>query len=604
MLIERLVFIVIAAVFIYIFWTGIAPKLALIKRAKPMPRLGDLWPRAKRVFMEVLLQSRVIKARPFAGTMHALVFAGFAAFAVETMNHFAKFFGLAFLPADSLFRTAFLSAIALLTLVGINMLAIRRFVFRPKALGGISYKSGAVALLINILMLTFLIGFRIPDHSVAGHVNWWLHSLSILAFIALIPRSKHLHLIFAPVAVYFRSFRIAELPKLDFEKEEYGLLKLQDMNRKNVLDVVSCVECGRCQDNCPAYGTGKELNPKELVLALQRGLLTKAHDADIVGDVISTETLWQCTTCGACENVCPVGVEHLPFIIGMRRGQIANGEVDKRTGTVLTALEQGSNPWKMALEIDIMKHFEIPEFQKGMEYLLWTGCAGLVDDRYQKVMASVVKLLKAANVTFGTIPANQNCAGDLARRIGNEMVFEALATENIERLKELGFPKVITACPHCLQTLRNDYPSFGGVMSVLHHSQVLGALLAEKRLVLVKAAVKNRITYHDPCYLGRYNKVFDAPRDILKASGSNLLELPQNREKSFCCGAGGGRMFLTEEKGTAINVRRSEEIAGVSPDKVVTGCPFCITMLTDGLKSLGKEIPVLDVSEFMLANLA
>lgn len=608
MLAERLVFLVVVAVAVWFFASGILPKLKLIRNAKPLKvsRFSDLKRRTWRLIKEVLLQTGVIRARPWVGVMHAFVFWGFIAFSVETLNHFARLFGLAFLPADSAYRIVFLTAVSFFTLFGISALGIRRFVLRPKALGKMSYSSLVVAMLIIGLMGTFLLGFLLSENSPAEKINWWAHSLMILGFLALIPRSKHLHIILGPFNVFLKSFEIANSPELDFEKEEFGLVKYGDLDQKNTLDAFSCVECGRCQDRCPAFATGKALDPKQLVLDIRNGLLGNKSDADIVGNGVSSEVLWQCTTCGACEDICPVGVEHLPMIIGMRRGQVAAGDISEKAATVLNALERGNNPWQMTVDSDAIRQLNIPQFEKemaGSGMLLWTGCAGMADDRYRKVMAATVSLLKTAGVCFGTVDAPHNCGGDLTRRLGNEMVFQQLAASNIELLKSLGVAKIVTACPHCLQTLRNDYRRLGADFTVLHHSEVLRMLLAEGKLELKEQTGGDRVTYHDPCYLGRYNGVYDRPREIIKACGAELAELPRSRDNSFCCGAGGGQMFLSEGKGSAINVERSKEIAGVAAKTVVTGCPFCLTMLKDGLTSISNETQVKDIAEFLAENL-
>lgn len=608
MLAERLVFLAVMAVAVWFFASGILPKLKLIWRAKSLKvsRFSDLKKRTWRLIKEVFLQTGVIRARPFVGLMHAFVFYGFVVFALVTLNHFAKFFNLAFLSPHLYIRDVLLVIFSFMTLFGISALAIRRFIFRPKALGKLSYSSGVVAVLIIVLMVTFLTGLRLPENSPAGKINWWIHSLAILGFMALIPRSKHLHIILGPLNVFLKSFEIANAPELDFEKDEFGLVKYGDLDQKNALDAFSCVECGRCQDRCPAFVTGKELNPKQLILDIRGGLLGKKKDDDIVGNGVSSEVLWQCTSCGACEDICPVGVEHLPMIIGMRRGQVASGDISEKAATVLNALERGNNPWQMAVDPDAIKQLQIPQFEKEMAesgMLLWTGCAGMADERYRKVMAATVELLKSAGVRFGTISAPHNCGGDLTRRLGNEMVFQQLAASNIELLKSFGVTKVVTACPHCLQTLRNDYRRLGADFTVLHHSEVLRELLAEGKLEINQQAEGERVTYHDPCYLGRYNGVYDRPREIIKACGAELAELPRSRDNSFCCGAGGGQMFLGEGKGSAINVERSKEIAGVAAKTVVTGCPFCLTMLKDGLNSLGNETLVKDIAEFLAENL-
>lgn len=590
-MVEKGIFVVLLAVFCWLFWTGISPKLRVIFKSRPLAKSRfSEWPvRIRRFVAEVIFQWRVIRHRPLVGVMHAFVFGGFLLFAAEILNHITKFFGWDFLPADCWYREVFLKWTAVFTLVGILFLGIRRFVFRPKALGKLDYMSGSVVVLIALSMITFLLDF------------WWLHSLAILGLLFVVPRSIQLHRFLAPLAVFFRAQNLAELPRLDMEKEEFGLSGAKDLDWKNALDVFSCVECGRCQDRCPAFNTGKELNPKELVLDVQKcALAHRSEDGHgpTLSNYVSPAVLWQCTTCGACENVCPSGVEHLPLIIGMRRGRVAEGDVSPRAAAVLNSLERGASPWGLPLPANFSSDFKIPEFKSGMEYLLWTGCAGLVDDRYQKVMAATVGVLKAANIDFGAVELKPVCGGDLARRLGNELVFEQIAAENIELLKSLNSPKIITACPHCYRTLGRDYRGLGGDFRVFHHSQIIDSAMDKLWPQLETSPLQ--VTYHDPCYLGRYGGVYDAPRRIIKDCGSKLIELPRSGTNSFCCGAGGGRMFLEEEKGKAINVERAREIVATKMAwRVVTGCPFCLTMLKDGLAALSQNISVDDVAEFV-----
>ncbi len=471
---------------------------------------------------------------------------------------------------------------------------------------------------------------------------WWAHTLVILGFLVYVPFSKHLHILGAIPNVFFRRFRpIGELSKMDLEDESvetYGVSKIEEFTWKQLLDLYACTECGRCSENCPAALTGKPLSPKEMIHNLKKHLLakgklltdTKVNPARLAGafgvaqegcaatelkkalsgEVCLTDKIWSCTTCGNCMEHCPVFIEHIPKLVDMRRYLVLmESDFSPEVQTVLRNWETNSNPWGLAFasrgdwakKLDVQTLAENPE----VEYLFYVGCAGSFDQRSKKVTTAMVKLLKRVGVSFGILGAEEKCCGETARRIGNEYLFQSMSTELTEIINGYGVKKIITTCPHCYNCLKNEYPQFGGNWEVFHHSEFLFRLLNEGKLKPGRRLDK-RITFHDSCYLGRYNNIYDEPRGILKSiPGLRLKEMERCRNKSFCCGAGGGRMWMEETLGhQKINEARADQALAQDPEIVGVCCPFCTTMLEDGLKARNKEgvVGVLDIAELLLQS--
>jgi Fe-S oxidoreductase len=403
----------------------------------------------------------------------------------------------------------------------------------------------------------------------------------ILAFLALIPASKHFHLILSPITVFLKSPELGNVPNLDFEKEQVGLETVKDLGGKIVLDAFTCVECGRCQVNCPAWGAGKELNPKAVILQTQDALLSGERDRKL-GEIYSEKVLWQCTTCGACENQCPVGIEHLPLIIGSRRGLVSNGDAPGYLGGMYNNLERRSNIWGLAYDQrrKFMESAKLEIFDAARhDVLVWLGCAGSFEADFQKSLRSLFDILRAKQISFGVL-ANERCSGDPAKRTGNEYMFQELATANIADLQNAGIGRktILTSCPHCVKTLGQDYRKFGYEVDVVHSSVFVERLTRGDRAA---AAVRETVTFHDPCYLGRYAGTVDEPRGLLTRFGATIAEPERTRDNPYCCGAGGGLLFADkeEEPGSRISDVRFKQLRATGAETVVTACPFCSIML-------------------------
>ncbi len=503
--------------------------------------------------------------------------------------------------------------------------------------------------------VTVLAGNVISGFSAVGLervmvLMFWVHIITQLVFLNFLPLGKHFHVITSLPNVFFKSlgYPHEKIKLLDLEDESVwedetlGVNHLHQLNWKQGLDLYTCTECGRCKEVCPTYVTDKPLNLHDFNDTLKAELyanadnlihraglartLTGDAEADaktkekmavfksekaLVGDVIALDTLWACTTCRACEQVCPVTIEQVPRIIAMRQGQtLMQGEYPQELNTAFKGLERNGNPWGIGYDkradwaegLDVKRMADDPN----VDYLLWVGCAGSFDDRTQKVSKALVKILKAAKVDFAILGTEEKCTGDFARRTGNEMMYQAMATENIETLNNYKVKKIIAACPHCLNTLKHDYPQMGGHYEVIHHTDFINQLIADGK-IRVKKSLGGALTYHDPCYLGRYNEIYDAPRNVLNnLSSQGLSELPRHGTESFCCGAGGGRMWMEETIGSRINVERSREIVQEKADTVAVGCPFCLTMIEDGMKELDKDeqIKTRDIAELVAEHLA
>lgn len=475
------------------------------------------------------------------------------------------------------------------------------------------YKPGAF-LLADVLQNLF---GEDPLGATFQYALWWSHLFILFGFLNFLPFSKHFHVILAAPNVFFSKIEPrGQLTTPNLEDEtitSFGVQKMDEFTWKNILDSYACTECGRCNEFCPTTNTGKELRPKTLMIETRAAHTAqlKCSDAekpDLVPNVFSDQFIWDCTTCGACVEACPVMIDHVDSIVDMRRALVLNkGSNPEEATNAFRNWETASNPWGFseASRQEWLVEKGIPKYEaeSGFEYLYYIGCAGSFDDRNKKVIDSVVKILQSAGVKFGILGKEERCNGETARRMGNEYLGQQMIKLNKDVLNQYKVDKIITSCPHCFNTLKNEYPEFGGHYQVSHHSEIIDQLIKAGRIKL--KAEQEKVTYHDSCYIGRYNGVYDAPRSVLEAASKDpLIEMGRSKEKGFCCGAGGGRMWLEEKTGTRINQNRAQEIVDSGAKTVGVGCPFCMTMISDGVKSKGREdIQVKDISEIVAESL-
>lgn len=595
---EVWVFRLVVVAFAGWFAAQMATRFRLIGAAPGGFTIDGLGGRIGRFVSEVIFQSRTIRERPVVGVAHLLVFWGFVAFGGYTALEGLRGIGLVDWTETGP-ATAYkhlLVPFAVAVIAGMLFLAIRRGIFRPPALGKtVSKESILIAGFIITLMATFLLGMQLEG--TASRVNWWIHMLVILTFLGLIPNSKHLHLLLSPVTVFLKSPILQTVPNLDFEKEQVGLETIKDLPKKAVLDAFTCVECGRCMDNCPANATGKALNPKMLILQNEDALLAGARDKKLV-DVYDPNVLWQCTTCGACEQACPVGVEHTPVIIGARRGLVSNGDSPEFLTPLFTNLERRQNLWGLLYD-QRSKFVQSAAFETfdpaKHEYLLWLGCAGSFEADHQKALRSLADLLRHVGKTFGVL-SKERCTGDPAKRTGNEYMYQELATQNIEEFKAAGVKKIVASCPHCVKTIGHDYRMMGYEVEITHSATVIEELTREMRLATGDGET---VTYHDPCYLGRYAGTHEAPRALLSRFGANIAEPVRNRDNPFCCGAGGGLLFEEHEAGKRISQERFEQLQATGAPTVVMACPFCSIMLKGAQSSANANVAMTDLASWV-----
>ena len=599
-----------------LFFYRFEPILGRILRSKRDAdfRIAPVGRRVWEFVWEVLCQGKVIKERPLPGVAHAFVFWGFLAFALVSLNHFATGVRLGFLPPESYvgrFYFWFAAAWALLVAVSIAGLFARRFFVRPVWLGKkVSYESGFIAFLIFALMVTYLAAFFVPAGGSAVHALWWAHTLALLVFLPLIPHTKHLHLLLSPLTVFLKRDGFSKIPKLDGD-EDFGLVAGKDITQLISLQTYSCVECGRCTEHCPAATTGKVLNPKEIILGTRSylnefgpasgvPLLNEMRDAPVnassdnpSANWLSMEAAFQCTTCGSCEYQCPVGIQHLPVIVGLRRGAVNTGAWEDTYGTKLfLALEKNGNALGLsATERDkFVAKQGFPIFDGSQEYCLWLGCMGGYDPKGREIIADFARVMRYLGTSFGVMK-KEKCTGDPARRLGNDLVFGTLAEAGLAAFEKAKVQKIVAICPHCVRTIATDWKEYGVAPEIEHHSEFM-ARFADR---LPKQSGES-IVYHDPCYLGRYQDVYEEPRTVVSLAGE-LVEAPRSKERSFCCGAGGGLAFLGEETGERVSSVRAAELVATGAETVGTACPFCNTMFRDAIAASERKPQLLDIAQ-------
>lgn len=558
---------------------------------------------------EVLLQEKVIKERPLPGIAHALVFWGFLAFALVTLDHLAAILHVDLISPNGRFGRFYFGLAAVFAVavtISIVGLAVRRFLVRPRWLGAVSIESGIIDGLIALLMLTYLAGLIwLAEGTTAARINWWLHTVALLVFLPLVPRTKHLHLLLSPVTIFLSRGGFSRIPPLQGD-EDFGIETGKDISSIVALQAYSCVECGRCTEHCPANNTGKLLDPKQIALGVRRYL--RDHGANgtepIVGKYIPEEMLWQCTSCGACEYQCPVGIEHLPIIIGLRRALVNTGKWEDDYGNKLFRnLEKNGNSlgFSPAERDKFIAKNELPIYDGTQDYCLWLGCMGAYDPGGREIIVAFAEIMRYLGTSFGVLQ-KERCTGDPVRRLGNDYLFtEELAQFNLEQIRAAGVTKMVSICPHCVRTILDDWKEIGAEVNIEHHSEFLARHLSD---LPAETADRVRVVFHDPCYLGRYRNIYEEPRAVVDRFAAPV-DPPNARERGFCCGAGGGRVFLGEEEGKRVNIERIEQLVSTGADVVGVACPFCSTMFRDALTQIALPEPpkLLDIAQIAAASL-
>ncbi|AFM00656.1 Fe-S oxidoreductase [Desulfitobacterium dehalogenans ATCC 51507] len=666
------------------FCYGFYQRYKLWQIGQPENRRKNMVKRIGDIFVYGLGHKRILK-EGFPGIMHLFIFWGFVLlfFATIIVAMQADFGINMFNGGLYIFIKITANAFGLLAIIGCLMAIWRRYGQRPDRLDNKKDDAIVLALILTILLTGFVIQavrmaaiedpwgmyafvgyamaplFKGLSNSTLEGIHaflWWFHFILVMFFFGYFPYSKLSHIFLAPANQFLRHHGPIGIPEnIDFEDEgleTYGKSKLSEFSWKTLFNTDACLRCGRCQDNCPAYLSGKHLNPKKIIQDMGAYIeetgraLKKAHRAKpalevaaqgseiaaaaealteeelglpyLIGDVIPEEDLWDCTTCRSCEEQCPIFIEHVDKTIDMRRNLVLmESRFPPEAQLAFRNMENNSNPWGIGWSSrgDFLKTVGCLTLEENpeAEILYFPGCSGSFDARNQKVSAALVKLLKAAEVNFAILGSEEKCCGDSARRLGNEYLFQALAQENIETMNGYGVKTIITQCPHCFNTLKNEYPEFGGNYQVLHHTEYLNELLASGRLKLNKAGGGSErglntrsVTYHDSCYLGRYNTIYTEPRRLLQAAGFHITEMARHHEKSFCCGAGGGRMWLEEHHGQRINEMRTDEAMAAGTEVVSTGCPFCLTMINDGIaaREAVERVKVLDIAEILVERMS
>jgi len=670
----------------------------LLRLGQPENRLDHLGERVQFFLSGVLGQSGVLN-NPIPGIAHFFTFWGFIVIQLGALNLWANGLGFSLPIVSSRAYGYVLDIFLVLVTVALLIFAYRRAIVQPSELKSATHdwKDGMIILGLIFLVIATLVGtetfayvatrgaeysplsaffgapFRgnmpIDAATVAYRGFWWLHILTVLGFLVYIPQSKHLHLLATPFNVFLQ--RSKETPKAAlplipdiegrFEREEnVGVSKVNQFTWKQLLDGYACTECGRCNSVCPALNTGKPLWPKEIILGVKEQLFSeggmmlagqndKAEEEmkiPLVGGRILDESLWSCTSCGACVEICPVDIDHVTKIVDMRRHLVMEeeGRFPKEVAPLFTNLERNGNPWQIRNDTrgDWARDMGVKLMQDdpSCEILYWVGCMGSFDQRNRKVATSFVKVLQAAGIDFAILGPEESCTGDPARRIGNEYLWQTLAQQNVEVLNGYGFNRrlaafnayggnealtqrnaqdggsvdgatgvfslkkrtILATCPHCFNSIKNEYPQLGGDFTVLHHTQYINLLVESGKLKLPEGFDRRKLTYHDPCYVGRWNGIYDEPRKVLNMLNEDgVAEMGRNRNRSFCCGGGGGRVWMEEKIGTRVNHARVQEALDTGADALAAACPFCITMFEDGVTAKGKadDFKVEDLAEIV-----
>ncbi|PLX66919.1 MAG: electron transfer flavoprotein [Denitrovibrio sp.] len=640
MYINNTVFIIFFVASMLFFAYSCYVKLGLVKLGTATDRTSRPGKRFAAMLKGAFGQSRVMK-EPH-GSNHAILFWAFLVLLVLNaeflLNGLFPSITFNLLPAGiySLVMSVF-DIVSVLVLTSV-LVALKRKLFHPPFPEARTFEAFGILGMIGGLMIAYFLshgaeialgytkGASLFSGVVAAFLAtssreyveavafnaWWAHAAILFAFINYLPYSRHIHILTAIPNVYFKNLDKPVMMEREVSEtgNKFGVSKVNEFTWKDLLDSFTCTDCGRCQENCPAHLTKKPLNPRELMVEIKENLNEngkKLKDGEVkyplIGrglESVSEDEIWACLTCGACMEVCPVFIEHVPKLIKLRRHLVqAESKFPQELMDLFSNMEQQSNPWGKdpAERVKWSSSLNIKEFSEDTEYLLYIGCAGSFDSRNKKITVALTQILDKAGVSYGTLGKDELCCGDSARRLGNESLFEKMANSNTELLMSKGVKKVITQCPHCFTTLKNDYRQYGLELEVIHHSEFIDKLIKEGKLEL-RYKADQKIVFHDSCYLGRHNGVYEKPREVIASTGVEIIEMERNYEKSFCCGAGGGRMWMEEDMGSRVNEDRLEQALQNSPDSICVSCPYCMTMFENGLKNTGKnKVKVQDIAE-------
>jgi Fe-S oxidoreductase len=636
--------------------------LATLRLGKADNRFGDITQRLKNVFTIAILQTKLMR-EPVAGSLHVMIFWGFLALSLVVIESILEglfgHFSFSFLGGAYSVITFSQEIFCLLVMLGVIGSLWRRFITKVKRLQVDAHGSKDAAMILawiflivtstlmqnaaRIGMNVYEAGWNYPVSSflatavgfgytqgtyLAEAFFWWGHIVLVLAFLNYLPYSKHFHVLSSVPNVFFSSLKPkGALTPINLQDEtltKFGVGDIEDLTWKQLLDGYTCTECGRCESVCPANLTGKPLSPRKIIVDTRRRTAEKSPlmlagtleqhpetaEKTLLDNYITEDELWSCTTCMACVNECPVMIEHVDEIIDLRRGLVLNeSRFPPELKTVFDNLERNYTPWGFShsTRADWAEGLNIPKMAevgdaKNVDVLFWVGCAGSYDARYQKVSIAFSKLMQHAGISFAILGTEEKCNGDAARRMGNEYLAQTMMTENIDTLNRYNVKKIVATCPHCFHSLAKEYPQFGGKFDVVHHTDFLNQLVEEGKITIAAEQKKTEtVTYHDSCYLARYNDVTETPRSTLEATGAQLVEMPRTKDKGLCCGAGGGQMWMEEHHGKRINIERTEEALSTGASTIASACPFCMTMMNDGVKAkeAAETVQVKDVAEIL-----
>ncbi|MFA7325508.1 MAG: heterodisulfide reductase-related iron-sulfur binding cluster [Candidatus Kapaibacterium sp.] len=669
--IKNIAFLIVFTAAAIFFVKNVSRLISWLKLGKADNRFDNIGARIKQTLIVAIAQKKILRDKK-AGPIHAGIFWGFLILLFSAANSVLTGFGII-----NIFNYLgpIYSVITILTdvFIALIMLAVsgaiyRRYVLKIERLPkDKEEKIEAFAILLTIFFIVTSLLFENAAMIVMGthpswavnplasalstiistsaapiiyNIGWWLHIILILAFMNFLPYSKHLHVLTSVLNVFFSNLGPTnKLEPIDFEDEtaeKFGIVDIDDLSWKSIMDGYTCTHCGRCTSVCPANQTGKILDPREIIIQVRNRtedvapIMIKQKEAKaagteyqpseeeqvildkkLVGDYVKPEALWQCTTCSACMEECPVNIEHVPVIVGMRRSLVMmEADFPQELAGAFNNIENNAAPWAFPQEeranwaegMDVQEAADKPDF----DILFWVGCSGSFDDRSKKITQSFATLMNIADINFAILGKEESCNGDPARRGGNEYLADTFVKMNIETMGNYNVKKIVTTCPHCFNTLKNEYPDQGGNYEVIHHSEFLDQLIAEGKLPFNHDIKKElSVVMHDSCYLGRLNQNYDSPRNTIKSiPGLTVLEPQRNKDKGFCCGAGGARMFMEETEGKHINIERTEELLETGAKTIALNCPFCMTMITDGVASTGAEnVKVKDISEILLEHI-